>query len=109
MRLVTAMLAVAAVAGALSATQPAIASSDQAWAEFDRNVTRSCVAASGIKNARASTIVGFDDRVGKVAMLISDRTRGSNRARLCLFDKASQTAFVDEADGWAAPPAPARR
>ncbi len=100
-------LAILPVAAALLAAGPARASSDQAWAEFNQRVTRSCLAASGFKTARASTIVGFDDRVGKVAMLIADRTKGSNRARLCLYDKATQTAFIDEADGWVAPPAAA--
>ncbi len=91
------------------AAGPALASSDQAWAEFNQRVTRSCLAAAGFKTARASTIVGFDDRVGKVAVLVSDRAKGSNRARLCLYDKETQTAFIDEADGWVAPPAPAAR
>lgn len=50
-------------------------------------------------------IIGFDDRVGKVATLVSDRTRGSNRGKLCLYD--TRTAAIDEADGWSAPPAPA--
>lgn len=104
MRPLESILATASVAAILLAAAPASASSDQAWAEFNQRVTRACLAASGIKNARASAIVGFDDRVGKVAVLISDRTRGSNRARLCLYDKSSQTAFVDDADGWVAPP-----
>jgi hypothetical protein len=109
MRPLPSAFAITLVAAILLPAIPASASSDDAWAEFNQRVTRSCLAASGIKNARASTIVGFDDRAGKVAILISDRTRGSNRARLCLYDKASQTAFVDEADGWAAPPATAGR
>lgn len=109
MRPLTPVLAAASVIGILLAAIPASASSDQAWAEFNQRVTRSCLAASGFKNARASAIVGFDDRVGKVAILIADRTHGSKRAKLCLYDKVSQTAFVDEADGWVAPPAPAGR
>jgi len=82
------------------------ASSPGAWAEFNQRVTRSCLAAAGYKNARPSPIVGFDDRVGKVAMLVSDRSRGSNNAKLCLYDKASRKAYIDSADGWGAPPAP---
>lgn len=82
------------------------ASSDRAWAEFNARVTRSCIAASGIRNARPSVILGFDDRVGTVAMLVSDRTRGATSARLCLYDKRTRTAYVDEAARWSAPPQP---
>ena len=82
------------------------ASNDQAWSAFNAQVTRACVAASGIRNARPSVIVGFDDRVGKVAMLISERTRGSSRAKLCLYDKKTRETYVDDADTWSAPPQP---
>ncbi|WP_157134748.1 hypothetical protein [Sphingomonas sp. PAMC 26605] len=80
------------------------ASSDQAWASFNARVTRACVTASGIRNARASTIIGFDDRVGLVVMLVSDRSRGSSMSKLCLYNKKTQRAFVDDADTWSAPP-----
>lgn len=86
------------------AATPAGASGDAAWREFHARVTRACVAASGIRNHRASTIVGFDDRAGMVAMLVSDRTRGSSMSKLCLFDKRTRRAHVDEAEMWSAPP-----
>lgn len=98
-----------ATAGLMTTSVPALASSDSAWAEFDQRVTRSCVAASGFRNARPSVILGFDDRAGKVAQLISDRTRGSSRSKLCLYDKRTRTAFIEDADMWSAPPAPTRR
>jgi hypothetical protein len=82
------------------------ASSDQAWAAFGARVTRACVVASGIRNPRASRIVGFDDRVGMVAMLVSDKTRGSTDSKLCLFNKRTKTAYVDSAEMWSAPPQP---
>ncbi len=85
---------------------PAVASSDGAWREFNLRVTRACVAASGLRNARPSTIVGFDDRAGMVAMLISDRTRGSSMSKLCLYDKRAKRAYVDDAEMWSAPPQP---
>lgn len=100
-----AIVAAVATATVASFTQPpAYASSDKAWATFNVQVTRACVAASGIRNARLSSIVGFDDRVGKVAMLVSDRTRGSAKSKLCLYDKRSQKAYVDDAEMWSAPP-----
>ena len=93
-----------AASAMLLAQAPAHASSDKAWAAFNSEATRACVAASGIRNARPSTIVGFDDRVGKVALLISDRTRGSVDSKLCLYDKRTKKAFVDDAEMWSAPP-----
>jgi hypothetical protein len=85
---------------------PAVASSDGAWREFNARVTRACVAESGLRNGRASTIVGFDDRSGMVAMLVSDRTRGSSMSKLCLYDKRAKRAYVDDAEMWSAPPQP---
>lgn len=82
------------------------ASSDNAWRAFNLKVTRACVAESGIRNFRASTIVGFDDRAGKVAMLVSDRTPGSSLSVLCLYDKRNKRAYVDDAEMWSAPPQP---
>jgi hypothetical protein len=105
MRLPVRTLAALSVVGMLLPVASAQASSDQAWAEFNQRVTRACVAASGIRNARPSTIVGFDDRVGRVAMLVSDRSRGSARAKLCIYDKRARVAYVDDAESWATPPA----
>ncbi len=98
------LLGLTVVAVSILPALPASASGDQAWAAFNARVAKSCLAASGLRNARPSTIVGFDDRAGMVAMLVSDRTRGSNVSRLCLYNKRTRVAFVDEADGWSAPP-----
>lgn len=100
------LLSAAIAATCLAAVTPAGASSDAAWREFNTRVTRACVAASGIRNYRASTIVGFNDEAGKVAMLVSDRTRGSDQSKLCLYDKRTRRAFVDDAEMWNAPPQP---
>ena len=96
--------AAASVAAMMLSASPAFASGNEAWALFNRQVTRACVAASGIRNARPSTIVGFDDRLGKVAMLVSDRTRGSSMSKLCIYDKRSKKVFLDDAEMWSAPP-----
>lgn len=82
------------------------ASSDGAWREFNARITRECVAVSGIRNSRASVIVGFDDRVRMVVMLVSDRTRGASLSKLCLYDKRAKRAYVDDAEMWSAPPQP---
>lgn len=106
MSVTRALFASALTVAALAAAASAQASSPGAWAEFNQRVTRSCVAAAGYRNARPSPIIGFDDRVGKVAVLVSDKSRGSNNAKLCLYDKVSRKAYIDNADGWVAPPQP---
>lgn len=106
MRVVLGSLAALGALCALAAVPIANASSESAWREFNQRVTRSCIVASGFRNPRPSVIIGFDDRVGKVAMLVSDRTRHSSQAKLCLYDKQSRRAYVDDAEMWAAPPAP---
>ncbi|RIX97992.1 hypothetical protein D3218_18085 [Aureimonas flava] len=93
-------VASAAVPGAASASSP------DAWAEFEARVVQACRAASGLREPRASAIVGFDDRAGMVAVLVSDRGRGGAAPRLCLYDKRTRQAHVDEAPGWRAPPSP---
>ncbi|WP_294641809.1 hypothetical protein [uncultured Aureimonas sp.] len=91
------LLALATVTGGA-----AHASSDDAWAAFDARVAKACREASGFQHARTSAIVGFDDRVGRVAMLVGDRA-GKMPPKLCLYDKRAQKAYVDEAAGWSAP------
>ena len=100
------LLSASIAATCVAAATPAVASSDAAWREFNTRVTRACVAASGIRTYRASSIVGFNDEVGKVAMLVTDRTRGSDQSKLCLYDKRTRRAFVDDAEMWSAPPQP---
>ncbi|WP_426131360.1 hypothetical protein [Pararhizobium sp. PWRC1-1] len=90
----------------LALSSPASASSGDAWTAFDAKVTKACVAASGLRNYRASTIVGFDDRMGVAAMLISDKTRGSSVSKLCIYDKRAGRASVSDAEMWSAPPQP---
>lgn len=98
------LIATLGVGALAAAVAPVHASGDGEWVRFNAQVTRACLVASGIRNGRPSTIVGFDDRVGKVAMLVSDRTWGSARSKLCLYDKRTRKAFVDDAEAWSAPP-----
>lgn len=90
----------------IALSSAANASSGDAWAAFEAKVTKACLGASSLRNSRASTIVGFDDRAGVVAMLISDKTRGSSRSELCIYDKRAGRAFVSDAEMWSAPPQP---
>ena len=92
----------------LAQTSSAHASSDDAWAAFNLKVAETCAAASGLKHAHVSEIVGFDDTLGKVATLVSGvypqkALKGAHGKMLCIFDKATGKAWTDEAKGWTAP------
>ncbi|WP_043976550.1 hypothetical protein [Novosphingobium sp. P6W] len=104
MKLLNRLLAFVPATAFLTFAAPSMASSDSAWAAFNGQVTRACVVASGIRNSRPSKIIAFDDAVGRVAMLVSDRTRGSSVSKLCLYDKRTRKASVDDAEMWSAPP-----
>lgn len=84
------------------------ASNDAAWAKFNFAVAQKCATASGLRHAHVSNIIGFDDSLGKVATLVTGiypqaRKRGATGKMLCVFDKRTQRAWVDEASGWSAP------
>ncbi len=86
----------------------ASASSDLAWARFNLDVAQGCAAASGLNHAHVSEIVGFDDSLGKVATLVTGiypqrALHGATGKKLCIYDKRTHRAWVDEAKGWSAP------
>ncbi len=94
-------LAIVGLAGGSSAVY---ASSNKAWGQFNAQVTRASIIASGICDPRASQILGFDNRVGVVTILVSNRSRGSADSNLCLFNKRTRTAHIGSADMCSAPP-----
>ncbi|NHT75600.1 hypothetical protein C8J35_11026 [Rhizobium sp. PP-F2F-G38] len=84
------------------------ASSDDAWAKLNLKIAETCAAASGLKHAHVSEIIQFDDTLGKVATLVSGvfpqkALKGAHGKMLCIFDKTSGKAWIDEAKGWSAP------
>lgn len=85
------------------ATQ-AHASSPDAWAAFDKTVLASCTKASGLKDAKpVGNAAQFDDRVGYVAVLLQGQypqkhMKGQQGTELCLYNKKSKTAYVNEWD-----------
>ncbi|OYY91277.1 MAG: hypothetical protein B7Y45_04355 [Sphingomonas sp. 28-66-16] len=92
---------------ALLIAAPAAASGPDAWSKFDGEVRAACITASKFRNAQTSSVIGFDDRVGKVALLVSGiwpqpHMKGARGTMLCLYDKRGRDAFVDEAKGWSA-------
>lgn len=95
-------LAASLVAGAASASTPA------AWKAGEAQARRTCLAASGLKQARATSGVLFSDDLGRTALLVSGRwpqahMKGRAGVMLCLFDRRTGRAEVAEAAGWSGP------
>jgi hypothetical protein len=93
----------------LSAPQPVLASSPDAWAQLNKQAERSCLVASGFRRPRVSRAIIFDDTVGVVAMLVTGtftqaRLKGAAGTNLCLYDRRTRKAVVEEAKGWSQRP-----
>jgi hypothetical protein len=80
------------------------ASSDEAWAAYDKDVLTKCTAASGLKDTwPVGKAAQFDDRVGYTAVLLQGRypqkhMKGQQGTELCLYSKKDKTAYVTEWD-----------
>jgi hypothetical protein len=85
---------------------PVLAASTDAWAAHRQEVTKACIRASGLVDARlVGSVISFDDSVGRSAALIAGRYPQAHMARakglsLCLFDKRTRTAQTTPADDW---------
>jgi len=85
---------------------PVLAASTDAWAAHRQEVTKACIRASGLVDARlVGSVISFDDSVGRSAALIAGRYPQAHMARakglsLCLFDRRSRTAQATPADDW---------
>ena len=97
----------AALSGlALASPLAALASSADAWAAHREEVTRACIEASGLVDARlVGSVITYDDSVGSSAALIAGRypqapMAGQEGLSLCLFDRRSRTAQAAPADDW---------
>ncbi|GAA4001659.1 hypothetical protein [Sphingomonas humi] len=88
---IAALLAVSA--GAATASTP------QAWAQMDRQVTRACLLASGLKQAKIiADKAGFPDRVPIELRIVEGYNRGNViDVKLCAYDRRSKRAAI--ADG----------
>ena len=90
------------LASTLLLASTAHASSDQAWAEHDRQLLRACTQASQLKEVRAlGKSAEFDDRSGYSALLLQGRypqKHMNNRkgTELCLYDRRQKSAYVTE-------------
>lgn len=85
-------------------TSQAQASSDEAWAEHDREVIEQCQDASQFPDAApAGAPIPFSDEAGMTALLIQghypqDHMNGEAGQELCLFLRASQEVYIADAD-----------
>jgi hypothetical protein len=85
-------------------TTQAHASSPDARAAYDKAVLASCTKASGLKAPKpVGTAAQFDDRVGYTALLLQGQypqkhMKGQQGTELCLYNKATKTAYVTEWD-----------
>lgn len=88
----------------LTLATSSFASSPDAWAAHNAEVTATCIKASGLKDAKlVGDLLEYDDRVGFTAAMISGvypqphmkKQRGRS---LCLFDKRTRTPYTASAD-----------
>lgn len=94
-------LLLASVSASLSASTPA------AWAKLEREATRKCIEVSDFRRPRVSNPIIFNDQVGTVALLVSgifpqSHMKGASGTSLCLYDRRTRTAVIEEAAGWSA-------
>lgn len=108
-----ALLVPSAVLGFLAVGPAALASSPAAWAQHDKETQRACAAASDLKDPVVHpTAVLFDDTVGYDARLVTGtwkpaHMKGAKALMLCLFDRKTRRAVVQDAEVWRAAIAPA--
>lgn len=102
---IVATLAVASAA-AFMAIGPASASSPAAWAQHDKDTQQACAAASELNNPVVHPkAVLFDDTVGMDARLVTGtwkpaHMKGAKAVMLCLYDRKTRRAVVQDADAW---------
>lgn len=86
------------LAGAAQASAPS------AWKDYDQRLTRACIAASGLKDAKpVGGPIRYDDRVPVTALVLAGRypqKHMNNRPgrELCVWDRKAGKAYVSEAD-----------
>lgn len=104
------MIRVFIVFAAVMTAFSAGASSEAAWASGDKALQTACLKASSLKGAKAvGSIIHYGDDVGYSALLIAGRYPRAfmhNKAgkELCLYQRATKKAVVQDADGLAGKP-----
>lgn len=88
----------------LACATTAGASTPDAWKDYDQRLTKACIAASGLKDAKpVGGPIQYDDRVPVTALVLAGRypqKHMKNRPgrELCVWDRKAQKAYVSEAD-----------
>lgn len=88
-------------------TAPATASTPAAWRQLEREAKLSCTKASSFARPTVSNMIIFEDATGMVAFLVSGKHReahmkGAIGTNLCLYNRQTKKAAVEEAVGWSA-------
>ena len=88
-------VALALAAGAAGASTP------QAWAQMDRQVTRACLAAAGLKQAKIiADKASFSDRVPVELRIVEGYNRGNViDVKLCAYDRRTKRATTTDGVG----------
>jgi hypothetical protein len=84
---------------------PASASTPAAWQKLEKQAQRGCIAASAFAQPKLSNMIIFDDATGVVALLVTGTYRqrhmkGAKGTSLCLYNRRTGKAAVEEATGW---------
>jgi len=88
----------------LACATTAGASTPDAWKDYDQRLTKACIAASGLKDAKpVGGPIQYDDRVPVTALVLAGRypqKHMKNRPgrELCVWDRKAEKAYVSEAD-----------
>lgn len=93
------------IAALLVATSaPALASTTAAWSQMGKRANRACVAMSGLARAQLlASKLSYSDAIGVEARLIrSTDPRGRMKRLICLYNRSSGRAEVQEAPNWKA-------
>jgi hypothetical protein len=97
-----------ALAALMLAAAPALASSPDAWAASAKAGRAACIKAANLAMPKVSSNLVFSDRIGRDAMLVRGTykqrfMKGAKGTMLCLYDRRTRAAEVQEAKGWTAP------
>jgi hypothetical protein len=84
---------------------PALASSTAAWTASAKAGRAACIKAAGLTKPTVSAPLTFSDRIGRDALLVRGTypqrfMKGARGTMLCLYDRRSRSAEVQEAKGW---------
>ena len=88
--------------GASIATVPAFASTPEAWAQLNQRANRACIAMSGLARPQLlAQRISFSDTIPVEARLIRGYdNRGRYQRLICLYDRRTGRAEVQQAPNW---------